>query len=106
MLALTGEVGELAECFQWRSDQECTNSLQAFDEKEKHHVEEEIADVLIYTVRLAEVCGIDLGKATERKFGMNAKKYPVAQVRGSRKKYTEYSTTEPGERENGLKIRD
>ena len=57
-MALVGEVGELAECFQWKG--EVARGLPAFSESEKIHVGEELADVLIYTVRLADVCGVSL----------------------------------------------
>lgn len=55
--------------------------------EEKVHVGEEMADVLIYLVRLSEACGVDLEKVTERKFGINDRKYPVGVARGSRRKY-------------------
>ena len=77
-LALVGEVGELAECFQWKS--EVARGLPAFSESEKIHVGEELADVLIYTVRLADVCGISLGECVPRKIDMNARKYPADKV--------------------------
>ena len=90
LLALVGEVGELAECFQWKS--EVARGLPAFSESEKIHVGEELADVLIYTVRLADVCGIALDDCVPRKIDMNARKYPADKARGRSDKYTAYSS--------------
>ena len=88
-LALVGEVGELAECFQWKG--EVARNLPEFSEPEKIHVGEELADVLIYTVRLADVCGIALDDCVPRKIAMNARKYPADKARGRSDKYTAYS---------------
>ena len=89
-MALVGEVGELAECFQWKG--EVARGLPAFSESEKIHVGEELADVLIYTVRLADVCGISLSECVPRKIDMNARKYPADKARGRSDKYTAYSS--------------
>ena len=90
LLALVGEVGELAECFQWKGEVE--RDLPAFSEPERTHVGEELADVLIYTVRLADVCGIALDDCVPRKIAMNARKYPADRARGRSDKYTAYSS--------------
>ena len=89
-LALVGEVGELAECFQWKS--EVARNLPEFSEPEKIHVGEELADVLIYTVRLADVCGISLNDCVPRKVALNARKYPADRARGRADKYTAYTS--------------
>ena len=89
-MALVGEVGELAECFQWKG--EVARGLPEFSEPEKIHVGEELADVLIYTVRLADVCGISLSECVPRKMLLNARKYPADQARGRSDKYTAYSS--------------
>jgi dCTP diphosphatase len=73
ILALTGEVGELAEIFQWRTDAE-SESIMAGDKAE--HVRQEVADVFLYLMRLAMVLGIDLDAAVRDKIAMNARKYP------------------------------
>ena len=52
---------------------------------------EELADVLLYLVRLADTCAIDLGAAALAKMEKNAAKYPVERCRGSSKKYTAYA---------------
>lgn len=75
LLALVGEVGELSEIFQWKG--EVPKGLPDWKENEKLHVGEELSDVLLYLVRLSDICGIDLGQAALRKVQLNAIKYPV-----------------------------
>ena len=58
--------------------------------KERKDLEDELSDVLIYLVRLANVCHVDLPAAVLRKMEQNERKYPADKVRGSSKKYTEY----------------
>jgi len=71
-----GEVGELSEIFQWKG--EVPKGLPDWDEKEKEHLGEELSDVLLYLVRLSDMCGVDLSKAALRKVELNALKYPVS----------------------------
>ena len=82
-MALAGEVGELLEHFQWLTEQQSAN-LSA---DVKDAVALEMADVLLYLVRLADKLEIDLGAAALRKIGLNAVKYPAAAFRGSPRKY-------------------
>jgi len=86
VLALMVEVAEVAEKFQWLTEQE---SQELSSEKLKE-ITEELGDVLIYLVNLADKLNIDLVKAARDKLAKNAKKYPADQVRGSSRKYTEY----------------
>ena len=58
------------------------------------HLGEELSDVLIYLVRLAERCHVDLPSAVTRKFELNAQKYPAGKVYGSSLKYTAYINEE------------
>lgn len=81
VLALVGEVGELAEIFQWRSA--APVGLEGWSAAEREHVGEELADVLIYLVRLADRCGVDLGAAALDKLAKNARKYPPPQLPSS-----------------------
>ncbi|KAK8948830.1 hypothetical protein KSP39_PZI005387 [Platanthera zijinensis] len=90
LLALVGEVGELSEIFQWKG--EVPKGLPDWNEAEKEHLGEELSDVLLYLVRLSDICGVDLGKAVLRKMELNARKYPAQQCKSSSKKYTHYST--------------
>ena len=64
-LALMGELGELAELFQWKGDSEMDGCSVFEDEHEKDHVGQELADVAIYCLRLATVCDVDLGNVCE-----------------------------------------
>ncbi|KAL8253085.1 hypothetical protein R6Q59_036778 [Mikania micrantha] len=73
LLALVGEVGELSEIFQWKG--EVAKGLGDWKE-EKVHLGEELSDVLLYLVRLSDICGVDLGRAALRKIRLNAIKYP------------------------------
>ncbi|HEX5125910.1 MAG TPA: nucleotide pyrophosphohydrolase [Rhodocyclaceae bacterium] len=77
LLALTGEVGELAEIFQWLRDDEAECIMRS-DKAE--HVKQEIADVLLYLVRLAMVLEIDLDTAVRDKIALNALKYPINDI--------------------------
>jgi dCTP diphosphatase len=80
------EAGELLEQFQWRSEEEPPGDME---ETRRTRIAEEMADVLIYLVRLSDKMGIDLIPAANRKLARNAEKYPVDKARGSNKKYTE-----------------
>jgi NTP pyrophosphatase (non-canonical NTP hydrolase) len=85
-MALTVETAELAEHFQWLSAAESGR----LDARAKAEVADELADVLVYLVRLADKLGVDLAAAARRKMAKNRAKYPAARVRGSAKKYTAY----------------
>jgi NTP pyrophosphatase (non-canonical NTP hydrolase) len=85
-MALMVEAAELAEHFQWLTAHESGR----LDRKAKAEVADEIADVLIYLVRLADRLGVDLADAARRKMAKNRAKYPAARVRGSARKYTAY----------------
>ncbi|MBA0737820.1 hypothetical protein Gogos_011261 [Gossypium gossypioides] len=89
LLALVGEVGELSEIFQWKG--EVPRGLPGWEDEEKQHLGEELSDVLLYLVRLSDICGVDLGKAALRKMELNAIKYPVKLCKGSSKKQTQFN---------------
>ena len=84
-MALSVEAAELLEHFQWLGD-EASRTLAA---PAKSAVAEELADVLLYLVRLADVLGLDLIAAARAKLARNAERYPVEKARGSSRKYTE-----------------
>ncbi|XP_041789961.1 glutamyl-tRNA(Gln) amidotransferase subunit B, mitochondrial [Chelmon rostratus] len=88
LLAMVGEVGEVAELFQWRG--EVAEGLPDWTETEREQLAHELSDVLIYLVELAEKCRVDLPQAVLRKMALNRLKYPASKVHGSAKKYTEY----------------
>jgi NTP pyrophosphatase (non-canonical NTP hydrolase) len=81
-MALIVEAAELVEHFQWLTEAQSTG----LDPKTFRAVEEEVADVFIYLVRLSDLLGIDLLDAAKRKIALNEQKYPADQVRGSAKK--------------------
>ncbi|GFT18889.1 dCTP pyrophosphatase 1 [Trichonephila clavipes] len=83
LLALVGEVGELAELFQWRG--EVKEGLPDWTEEDKEHLSQELSDVLLYLIRLSEKCHIDLPAAVLKKISMNAEKYPASKEWGSDK---------------------
>lgn len=80
LLALVGEVGELAELFQWLPADEARRLVQ--EEPLKTRAAEEMADVLVYLVNLAEQCGVDLGAAALAKIESSAEKHPMADSQG------------------------
>jgi NTP pyrophosphatase (non-canonical NTP hydrolase) len=84
-MALTGEVGELSEIFQWLTE-DASKSV-ATNPDTATAVREELADVTLYLVRLASVLGVDLNEAVTQKLQKNAAKYPVDKAHGSHKKY-------------------
>lgn len=84
-IALSVEAAELLEHFQWMPDQD---SLTMPPDK-LSRIDEEVADVFLYLVRLADILNIDLIQAANRKIEANSRKYPVEKARGSAKKYTE-----------------
>jgi len=84
-IALSVEAAELLEHFQWISDADSADMTPATRTK----VGEELADVLIYLVQLADKLDVDLTKAANEKLQQNAEKYPVDKARGSSKKYSE-----------------
>ncbi|HEX9033191.1 MAG TPA: nucleotide pyrophosphohydrolase [Streptosporangiaceae bacterium] len=75
VMALTGEVGELTEIFQWLTPEESAAVLA--DPARATAVRDEVADVLAYLLRLADVLGVDLEQALTEKMVKNAIKYPV-----------------------------
>jgi dCTP diphosphatase len=83
--ALTVEAGEVLEHFQWLTEAQ-SRKLTA---KRRAQIALELADVLLYLLRLSDQLGIDLLDAARRKIRINAKKYPAEKARGSAKKYTE-----------------
>jgi dCTP diphosphatase len=75
VMALSGEVGELTELFQWLTPEESARVMD--DGASAARLRDEIADVLAYLLRLADVLGVDLEEALTAKIIKNAAKYPV-----------------------------
>ncbi|MEE8254762.1 MAG: nucleotide pyrophosphohydrolase [Nitrosomonadaceae bacterium] len=88
VMALSVECSELVEIFQWLSHEEASNIKH--DPDKMNQISDEIADVTVYLLRLADKLGVDIEKAIDLKMEKNARKYPVEKVHGSAKKYTGY----------------
>ncbi|MBL0141021.1 MAG: nucleotide pyrophosphohydrolase [Betaproteobacteria bacterium] len=84
-MALSGEAGELLEHFQWLTEEQS----QSLAPEALAAAGEEIADVLLYLVRLSDKLGIDPMAAAREKLLKNARRYPVDKAHGSSRKYTE-----------------
>ena len=85
-MALSVEASELMEHFQWLTEEES----RRLPPEKFNAVRDEMADVLVYLVRLADKLDVDLLQAAAQKIEKNALKYPAAKVRGSMKKYSDY----------------
>ena len=86
VMAMSVEAAELMEHFQWRTQEESRN----LDRETREKVKQEIGDVLVYLVRLADQVGVDPVQAAEEKISLNEARYPEDKVKGSAKKYNEY----------------
>ena len=82
-MALSVEVAELVEIFQWLSQEESSN----LNEDNLQSVKEELADILIYLIRIADKFNIDLEESVDEKILINEQKYPVELSRGNAVKY-------------------
>ena len=87
-LGLQVEAAELAELFLWKTRDECAEALD--DKGFRARVEEELADVQIFLLYMAEVTGLSIPEAVMNKLEANGRKYPVEKARGSARKYTEF----------------
>lgn len=85
-MALCAEAGELVEHFQWLSEAQS----QALDADKRQQVAYEMADVLIYLLRLCERLDIDLLQAAKEKMAINEQRYPADKVRGDARRASEY----------------
>lgn len=88
VMALTGEVGELSEIFQWMDEEQSKDAARHPDTAQA--VQDELADVLMHLVRLASVLGVDLDAAARQKLEQNNRKYPIEKARNSSKKYDQF----------------
>ena len=85
-MALSVEVAELVEHFQWVTEEQSTQ----LDPKKHAAVAFEMADIFIFLLRLSDQLGIDLMEVTQRKIKLNEQRYPADKVKGSSKRYNEY----------------
>lgn len=86
-MALAAEAGELMEHFLWATPEQ--SQVVVRDAVKRRKIEDELADVVIYALEFANMTGIDVAAAIERKMAENAKKYPVEKSRGRSDKYNE-----------------
>ena len=85
-MALIAEAAELVEHFQWLTEEQSAS----LPPEKLTEVEQELADIQIYLIRLADRLKIDLEQAVDAKIALNERRYPVEKARGSAKKYTEF----------------
>lgn len=82
-ISISIEASELLELFQWKQPEEViTKSLE--------RIKEELADVLIYSMMLADNLNLNIDNIIEEKLEKNDEKYPVSRSKGTNKKYTEF----------------
>lgn len=86
-MALSVEVAELAEIYQWLTEDESRAAHE--DEALRSKIADELADISIYLIRLFQKTGIDLEKAVLTKLSRNGEKYPVELAKGKSTKYTD-----------------
>ena len=84
VMALTSEVGELNELFQWLTEGQ--SSIKD-DSSKTDEIRQEIADIFIYLLRLADKLDINIDEAVREKIEINAKKYPIDLAKGNAIKY-------------------
>jgi NTP pyrophosphatase (non-canonical NTP hydrolase) len=87
-IALSIEASELLEIFRWKSEKEVAELFK--DSKKKEDIEDEMADILYFLVRIAQRYDLDLSEALDKKMEKNEKKYPIEKAKGSSKKYNEF----------------
>ena len=85
VMALTSEVGVLADLFRWISNGQ--SLAAANDPSNAKEVAHELADVLMFALEFASVCQIDIASAIAEKLEINAQRYPVSKAKGSHLKY-------------------
>lgn len=84
-ISISLEASELLELFQWKSPEETLATKQ-------EQLKEELADILIYSLMLVDNLNLDVETIIQEKLAKNAQKYPIAQSRNSKTKYTEYQS--------------
>ncbi len=88
ILALVGEVGELAAEFQWLNDEQVESAM--LDTQKREAVGSELADILAYLIRIADIAKFDLESELVKKLKVNESRYPIDKSKGSSAKYTAY----------------
>lgn len=92
-MALIAEAAELVEHFQWLTEA----ASRELPDPKLQEVRLELADILIYLVRIADKLGVDLIAAANDKIELNERRYPADRVRGDARRAREYALGDPGE---------
>ena len=87
VMALSGEVGELVEIYQWLNEKQ--SMLENLSSESQTKTREELADIFIYLIRIADKLDINLEQAVEDKIKINEKNYPVKLSKGNSTKYNQ-----------------
>ena len=87
-IGISTEANELLQLFRFKSEEDMKKLMQT---SKKDDVEEELADVLYFVLRFAQMNNIDLSTAIKSKIEKNSKKYPLEKAKGCNKKYNEYN---------------
>ena len=85
IMALSSEVGELSDIFQWLTEEQ--SKKENISEKNLELAKQEMADILIYLIRISDKLGVDLEKEVLNKIKLNEKKYPIDISKGNAVKY-------------------
>lgn len=86
-IGISTEANELLQIFRFKSEEDMKKMM---DSEKREEIEEELADVLYFVLRFAQMNNIDLSSAVLNKIEKNDKKYPADKVKGCNKKYNEY----------------
>lgn len=86
-IGISTEANELLQIFRFKSEEDMKKIMSS---DKKIEVEEELADVLYFVLRFAQMNNIDLSSAVSNKIKKNNNKYPVEKAKGCNKKYNEY----------------
>lgn len=88
-MALSVEVSELVEIFQWAEKEEIQSWIDEKNSEKMTRISDELADIYLYFLKIASLTGINLEQSITEKMEKNAKKYPIEKSKGNAKKYTE-----------------
>ena len=86
-IGISTEANELLDIFRFKKEEQMKEMFH--DEPSKSHIEEELADVLFFVLRFAQMNGLDLNDCLDSKLEKNSKKYSVEKCKGKNLKYTE-----------------
>ncbi len=92
-MALIAEAAELVEHFQWLTPEQSRD----LPPEKLAAVRHELADILVYLVRMADKLNVDLLAAAEKKMAINERRYPAGKVRGDARRAAEYDSRAPSE---------